>query len=553
MAIPWRRIAVPIVAVAVLVPAGLGAQALLSPDSTGDGENPGAPIAYVAPVAKSGSTAGKSNASAKPTPALAVSLSSYQPQLHQAVLKTSGTVPIKAGDVIASPPTSSAPSGALFKVKEVTSSRDDLVTVTTAPATIVELLGSSSVDKKTGLTPDEIDVKPLSTGVTAQKLEGIAPSPAASNGATHTPSAPPAKLPTTPSEASSNPSAWAPPPINEPHAARNQSTPTPLPPSGSPSQRSNTSPAHDPGESRSDPSVFPSESRTRPSAAPAEPSKPSTQPSHAPVASPSESPLPPGKKLTTLKLSLNVPLPPSIEATDEAPPQLSGGVQFSPELFFQYKKRGGLNLLPQQAMVGLGGSYAYNWNIHGKVNKSADTGDIVKPLAVVNGRHTFWIGPIPIVVNANVNFSYRFSADGHISLDAQQKTTGAFAVGARYTRQSGWKPLRQSQQETTGEAPKVSGTASATARVGADVAVSLYDAAGVSSQNSVYLKGQAAADRGKLSWALYAGYDMKTSLKLQLKIFGIEVVNYKSSFPELHGERKIFGQDGLALNQGRSG
>lgn len=164
----------------------------------------------------------------------------------------------------------------------------------------------------------------------------------------------------------------------------------------------------------------------------------------APSSSPSSSPssgdtLPPEarKALTTLRLGLNVPLPEGVQATAKSPARLSGEVSFRPELIFQYEKRGGLNLLPQRAAVGLGGSYAYGWQVHGKVQGTADTGVRSVPIAAVTGRHVFWVGPVPVVVSTEVTFTYRFTADGRIVLDADQRTSGAFAVGAKYERSQG--------------------------------------------------------------------------------------------------------------------
>ncbi|MGI5261190.1 hypothetical protein [Streptomyces angustmyceticus] len=496
MAVSWRRIAVPAAAVGVLVPAALGTHALLSgPDtprtsaagipSTG----PTAPGAVPDDARASGpeGTAAVARPSDAPTRSgnsVSVQLSSYDAQRKQAELKPSAGKTVRTGDVIAAAPNRHAPSGALFKVGKVTGSRDGKVRVTTAPATLSELLGDQKVDQRAALQPGEISVRPLSSGVTVQKpAAGSAPE----SGAPATPSGSPDAT------ASGSPS---------PSASSSSGIRTQLVPSG-----------------------------TRP----------------APTSSGSALSPDARKALTTLRLGVKVPLPKGIEATDKSPARLSGEVTFRPELIFQYEKRGGLNLLPQRAAVGLGGSYSYGWQVHGKVRGTADTGQVAVPLAAVTGRHVFWVGPVPVVVSTEVTFTYRFTAGGRIVLDADQRTTGAFAVGAKYDRQGGWQPLREAQQQTRGTAPRVEGAATATARVGAHAQVFLYDTAGVGGDLSVHLTGRAAASRGggAPAWALSAGYDLKTELMLQLKIFGIQIADLRTTPFALHDERKLFGRGKL--------
>ncbi|MDC7340116.1 hypothetical protein PQR15_31200 [Streptomyces lydicus] len=148
-----------------------------------------------------------------------------------------------------------------------------------------------------------------------------------------------------------------------------------------------------------------------------------------------------------------MPLPKGVEATGKSRARLSGEVSFRPELIFRYDRRGGLNLLPERAAVGLGGSYSYGWQVHGKVRGVADTGQVAVPLAAVTGRHVFWVGPVPVVVSTEVTFTYRFTAGGRIVLDADQRTSGSFAVGAQYDRAHGWQPLHTAQQQTKGPRP----------------------------------------------------------------------------------------------------
>ncbi|MGW1377428.1 hypothetical protein ACWD6P_24600 [Streptomyces sp. NPDC002446] len=499
MAVSWRRIAVPAAAVGVLVPAALGTHALLS-----DSGGPGAPPAGIRATGSAGpDTAPESSGTAagpeggavvaKPSDApagsgrsVSVRLSSYDARSRQAVLKPSAGKTVRTGDVVAAAPSRHAPSGALFKVGKVTGTRDGEVRVTTSPATLSELLGEQKVDQRAALRAGELTVKPLSSGVTVRK-------PSAGDGQEGgTPATPPGEA---------SPSA--------------SGSPDPATPSPSASASSSASGA-----------VRPQLARTSPRGS-----------------------VPPGaaKALTTLRLGVNVPLPKGVEATGKSPARLSGEVTFRPELIFQYEKRGGLNLLPQRAAIGLGGSYAYGWQVHGKVRGTADTGQVAVPLAAVTGRHVFWVGPVPVVVSTEVTFTYRFTAGGRVVLDADQRTSGSFAVGARYDRGHGWQPLHEARQQTKGATPRVEGAATATARVGAQAQVFLYDTAGVGGELSVHLTGRAAAATGGRApaWALSAGYDLKTQLMLQLKIFGIQIVDLRTTPFALHDERKLFGHGKL--------
>jgi hypothetical protein len=440
MAVPWRRIAVPAAALGVLVPAALGAHALLpsldDPGRTAVAAD-ASPSASTAPdvpldapvdgadagaaVAETPGNSPSANGSSAP-----VRLSSYDTRSHRAVLSAPKAASVRAGDVIASAPSRTAPSGALFKVAKVVKSAKGKTEVATAPATVSELLGDQQVDKRALLAPRQLKVKPLSAGVTT----------------------------------------------------------------------------------KDDPRQTPAATAQRP----------------------------------TLRLALDVPLPSGVEATDRSPARLGGEVDFSPELVFQYE-RAAHSALPERAAVGLGGTYGYGWSVHGKVPGRVDTGTVSVPLAAVSGQYTFWVGPVPVVVSAEVTFSYRFSADGRVVLDAEQHTTGAFAVGARYDRTRGWQPLHEVDQRTEGGQPRIAGAATATARIGAQASVFLYGAAGVGGDLSVYLKGQAsAANDGRPGWALYAGYDLSTQLTLRLRIFGVELVDLHTTPFALHDERKLCGQ-----------
>ncbi|MGW7577456.1 hypothetical protein [Streptomyces sp. NPDC054765] len=516
MAVSWRRIAVPAAAVGVLVPAALGTHALLS-HSGESGASPAGIRAAGSASPDSGTDGGDAASgpeggavAAKPSQApggsgrsVAVQLASYDAPHRQAVLKPAAGKSVRTGDVIAAAPNRHAPAGALFKVGKVTGGHGGEVRVTTAPATLSELLGNQKVDRRTALRSGELTVKPLSSGVTVQN-----PATSGADQGNGT-SAAPSDGPSAPSGEASAPA------------------------DGGPDAPATASPSPSAGASAASSALR----------------SPLTHSVHRAAYASSRGALPPGaaKALTTLRLGVDVPLPKGVQATDKSKARLSGDVMFRPELIFQYEKRGGLNLLPQRAAVGLGGSYAYGWQVHGKVRGTADTGQVAVPLAAVTGRHVFWVGPVPVVVSTEVTFTYRFTAGGRIVLDADQRTSGSFAVGAKYDRGNGWQPLREAHQQTKGAAPRVEGAASATARIGAHAQVFLYDTAGVGGELSVHLTGRAAAAAGggAPAWALSAGYDLKTELMLQLKIFGIQIADLRTAPFALHDERKLFGRGKL--------
>lgn len=524
MAVSWRRIAVPAAAVGVLVPAALGTHALLS-----DSGKAGAPPAEIRgagaadPDGAPGGGAGGSGPEggavvAQPSTAPAgsgrsvpVRISSYDAHNRQAVLKPSAGKTVRTGDVVAAAPNRHAPSGALFKVGKVTGSRGGEVRVTTVPATLSELLGDQKVDRRAALRAGELTVKPLSAGVTVQQ-----PTAGRDQGG---------GTPGTPSDGTSPPSDDTPTDASDPTDGG--------------ASTGGAGPDASPG-------TTPGPSASASGAARTQLSRAGARAAHA---APRGDALLPGaaKALTTMRLGVNVPLPKGVEATGKSPARLSGEVTFRPELIFQYEKRGGLNLLPQRAAIGLGGSYAYRWQVHGKVRGTADTGQIAVPLAALTGRHVFWVGPVPVVVSTEVTFTYRFTAGGRIVIDADQRTAGSFAVGAHYDRRHGWQPLHTAHQQTKGAAPRVAGAASATARIGTHAQVFLYDTAGVGGDLSVHLTGRAAAatDGGAPAWALSAGYDLKTELMLQLKIFGIRIADLRTTPFAVHDERKLFGRGKL--------
>lgn len=86
-----------------------------------------------------------------------VRLASYDPNTGNAVLSAE----VKSGQLIVSAPTPTAPKGALRAVTSVQPNSDGTVGVATRPATVSELLGSSSADGQVAVDPHTISVTPL--------------------------------------------------------------------------------------------------------------------------------------------------------------------------------------------------------------------------------------------------------------------------------------------------------------------------------------------------------------------------------------------------------
>ncbi|MBD0671542.1 hypothetical protein, partial [Streptomyces sp. CBMA156] len=74
---------------------------------------------------------------------------------------TAATAAVQPGQLIASPPTAAAPQGALVAVTGVRPGAGDTLALTTRPATLAELLGSTEADGSVPVDPHGITVTPL--------------------------------------------------------------------------------------------------------------------------------------------------------------------------------------------------------------------------------------------------------------------------------------------------------------------------------------------------------------------------------------------------------
>lgn len=180
--------------------------------------------------------------------------------------------------------------------------------------------------------------------------------------------------------------------------------------------------------------------------------------------------------------------------------------------------------------------------VHAALNGKIDTGrrPLHAPFAEVHVHTTLLVFGFPIVVHADLTYFYQVTASGQVSVDAEQKTTGDVSLGAEYREGTGWSRLPVATAVTTpGKHLVVTGSATATATIGAQLTVALYGTVGASLEWAPYLRVDVGALIPKIGWAIYAGYDLHTALSIQLQILGIPIVGYTADLPPLHGEWKL--------------
>ncbi|MFB7667313.1 hypothetical protein ACFC1R_25785 [Kitasatospora sp. NPDC056138] len=332
---------------------------------------------------------------------------------------------VRAGQLIASPPTAAAPQGALLAVTAVQPGKDGSVTAATRPATLAELLGSSEADGKVAVDPHAITVKPL---VKDLKLSF----------------------------------------------------------------------GQDAGTTKADASG-------------------------------------------TLQLDLKAPV-----ALPGGSAEASGSLQLHPAVHFAY--HGAAQGSPRTASVGFDLGAHAQWRVSGELAKS--TGAPIRvPFAELHANPVLTVGGLPVVVNLGLTCFLEVSADGKVSVDAEQQFDGAWTVQAQYTGGHGWSPVTDTgDTKVSPIRAQLSGKASVRAGLGAEVNVGLYNAVGVDVTLEPYLRaqgeGSVVVDTSKSggkpqlngSLALYGGVDLTGALLAHLKIFGTPVVEGRIPLPVFHRE-----------------
>ncbi|MFJ9443211.1 hypothetical protein ACIRRH_15275 [Kitasatospora sp. NPDC101235] len=239
-----------------------------------------------------------------------------------------------------------------------------------------------------------------------------------------------------------------------------------------------------------------------------------------------------------LTANATVPLPDGSSAT------LSGSASIHPAIDFSYQ--GGLGLLaPQQARVGFTLGAHADWRV--SANLSASTTPIRIPLAKYSASPVLMVGPLPVVINLNFTLSADISADGTVTLDAEQAYDGQWGVHSDYVKDSGWTTTTDPGNSTVSPLRlNLKGAASAKAGLLAEGSIALYDTVGVKASiepylratvnGSIVLDGAGTTPAVNGAAALYGGLDINGALMARLAILGTPILSADLPFLAFHRE-----------------
>ncbi|WP_344023231.1 hypothetical protein [Streptomyces luteireticuli] len=262
---------------------------------------------------------------------------------------------------------------------------------------------------------------------------------------------------------------------------------------------------------------------------------------------------PQGAKLPlgSLRVDVGTAIATAKGAPASAKASVNGFVQLAPEVDFGYDGRGTDGRAPGTASLSLAGDWKAAWELKGQAAASTEDGKPLRlPFAKLHATPVIQVGPVPVVVNADLTCYLQVDGDGKITVDVKQDVKGGFKVGGSYSRAKGWEPV--SQADLKGSPVKASASAGGKvkAALGAEAAVGLYGTVGVTGNLSPYLraegevKGDISSD-GKKSlkgkWGAFGGVDLNGALQLQLKIFGTPIFERRMPLPGLHREWKLAG------------
>lgn len=258
---------------------------------------------------------------------------------------------------------------------------------------------------------------------------------------------------------------------------------------------------------------------------------------------------PEGAKLPlgNLRLDLDAPIDTAPDAPVSAGASVSGFVQLAPTVEFAYDGSGGSG--PRSAFLGMSGDWSSQWNLKGHAAASTGTPKRI-PFAKLHSAPVIQVGPVPVVVNLDLTCYVQVEADGRVSLDVRQDVKGDFRVGGSYATGKGWTPVSTSNVHSSPVKAEVSAAGRVKGALGAEAAVGLYGAVGVSADFAPYLRGEAdvkasASTDGKAAvngtWALYGGFDLSGQLHLQLSLFGTPVLERRIPLGALNREWPLTG------------
>ncbi|MBZ4321563.1 hypothetical protein [Streptomyces huiliensis] len=264
---------------------------------------------------------------------------------------------------------------------------------------------------------------------------------------------------------------------------------------------------------------------------------------------------PQGAKLPlgNLRVDVNAAVATAKGAPASAKASVDGFVQLAPEVDFSYDGRGTDGRAPGTASLALAGDWSAEWRLKGQAAASTEGKPLRLPFAKLHAAPVVQVGPVPVVVNADLTCYLQVDADGKISVDVKQDVKGDFRVGGSYSRAKGWAPVSKAAMKGSPVRATVAAGGRVRAALGAEASVGLYGTVGVTGDLAPYLRAEGevtakASSDGKKSlkgkWGAFGGVDLNGALQLQLRIFGTPVFERKLPLPGLHREWKLAGSKG---------
>ncbi|MER5639179.1 hypothetical protein ABT095_19740 [Kitasatospora sp. NPDC002227] len=243
-----------------------------------------------------------------------------------------------------------------------------------------------------------------------------------------------------------------------------------------------------------------------------------------------------------LSADTDVPLPNGSTA------HLAGSVEIDPTVSFSYQ--GGV-LAPQQSRIGFDLGAHADWHISG-TNLAAGASFKI-PLAKLSSSPVVMVGPLPVVINLDFALSLDVSADGTVTVDAEQSYDGHWGVHSDYTSAQGWTTTTDPGTSTVSPLKlNLSGNASLKTGLLAEGSIALYDTLGVKASIEPYLRtavngsvvlGSGAPPSGSGTVDLYGGLDINGALMARLAILGTPILEKDLPFLAYHQEWPITSQN----------
>ncbi|MEU6097627.1 hypothetical protein [Streptomyces sp. NPDC047079] len=260
--------------------------------------------------------------------------------------------------------------------------------------------------------------------------------------------------------------------------------------------------------------------------------------------------------LGSLRVDLRADVPTPAGAPVTADATVAGYVQVAPEVDFSYGGGGSGSAAaqagPVSAFLGVSGDWTSQWSLKGRAGVFAKP--VRVPFAKLHADPVLQVGPIPVVVNLDLTCYAEISGDGSVTVAVEQDLKGDFKAGGTFAPGKGWTPVNESSMTSTPVRTSLMAAGNVKAVLGAQAAVGLYGAVGVTADLAPYLRGEASAAASAAagpgtrptatavgSWALYGGVDLTGALHLQLSVFGTPFFRHTIPLGALHREWRLAG------------